>query len=162
MDENFSARIAAYLARRRCRLEKELGSGMDGAVYAVTDNSNHGRFAVKFHRSGDGFRRERDVYLRLKEHALFEICGFSIPEMLAWDETTLAIEMTIVDRPFLLDFASAFLDEVPDFTPDPYGDEEKRQRFGDRWPVVQRAIGVLRAHGIFMFDISPGNIGFRE
>jgi hypothetical protein len=157
-----SARIAAYLVRRHCGLQDRLGAGMDGTVYAVTDNSNHARFAVKFHRSADGFQRERGVYLRLKEHALFEVCGFSIPEMLSWDEAFLAIEMTIVDRPFLLDFANAWVDELPEFTPDPYGDEERRERFGDRWPIVQRAIDTLRSHGIFMLDISPGNIAFLE
>ena len=162
MDEELSARISIFLAKRQARLAKELGAGIDGVVYEVIDNRNHGRWAVKFHRSIDGFRRERDVYLRLKECGIFEVQGCSIPELLAYDERVLAIEMTIVDRPFVLDFASAWLDTVPEFTPDPYGDEERKERFGDRWLLVQRIVIELRLHGVYLFDLSPGNIAFRE
>jgi hypothetical protein len=38
--------------------------------------------------------------------------------LLGIDEEFRAIEMTIVRSPFLLDFADALLDEVPDFSED--------------------------------------------
>ncbi len=162
MDEQLTLRICGYLNRRQGRLIQELGSGVDGVVYLMSDNRNHGRSAVKFHRAADGFRRERDVYLRLKEHDVFAVQGSAIPELLAWDDEFMAIEMTVVDRPFVLDFAGAWLDEVPDFTPDPYGDDERRERFGDHWPVVERIVAELGSHGVYLFDLWPGNIAFRD
>ncbi len=78
----------------------------------------------------------------------------------------MAIEMTIVSKPYLLDFADAYLDAPPDF-PDEVLEqwhEDKREQFGDdRWERVQMALAALRGqYGIHLFDVNPGNITFGE
>jgi len=162
MDEEFDSRVATYLAQRNLRPIKQLGAGIHGVVYEVIDNSNNGRRAVKFHRMEDAYRRERNVYLRFRKLDRFEIRGCSIPEMLASDDRFMAIEMTIVDRPYVLDFGAAYLDSVPNFTPDPYEEEELKERFGDAWPRVQGIVEDLRSYGIFQLDLSPNNVAFRD
>jgi hypothetical protein len=87
-----------------------------------------------------------------------------VPQLLSIDEEFRAIEMTIVRSPFLLDFADARLDEVPDFTEDVLGqwEEDKADIFGEKWPEVTRILAALQAFGIYLLDISPRNISCPE
>ena len=75
-----------------------------------------------------------------------------------------AIEMTIVRKPFLLDFADALLDRDPDFSEDVLRqwEDEKAEIFGEKWTEVTQVIGALRGFGIHLLDINPGNIRFAE
>lgn len=70
--------------------------------------------------------------------------------------------MTIVERPFVLDFAGAYLDTRPQFPEDVWKEweAEKREQFEDRWPVVERVLEAFEELGIYLLDVSPGNIGF--
>ncbi|MBI5771838.1 MAG: hypothetical protein HZA93_28965 [Verrucomicrobia bacterium] len=110
-----------------------------------------------------GLRREKSAYLRLREIGLVEVRGFNVPQLLRCDDEYRVIEMTIVARPFVLDFAATWLDEPPDFPQDEWQESlEKREQFGERWPEVQQVLAVLRSHGLFMFDLSPTNIAFHR
>jgi hypothetical protein len=80
------------------------------------------------------------------------------------DDALLAIEMTIVEPPFVLDFASAYpVAEAPEFPPEvlEHWLAEKQEQFGALWP---RAAAVIRAlerdHGLRLTDVHPGNIRF--
>lgn len=72
--------------------------------------------------------------------------------------------MTIVKPPFLLDFASAFLDAPPDFSDEIFEEwrEEKLELFGEeRWHEVLALLATLRhRYGIYLLDVNPGNIKF--
>ena len=71
--------------------------------------------------------------------------------------------MTIVKPPFLLDFASAYLDGTAPVFPDHVMQEwlaDKQEQFGDNWPQAASVLAGLRRYGIQMTDIHPGNIGF--
>jgi hypothetical protein len=73
--------------------------------------------------------------------------------------------MTIVERPFLLDFASAHLDEPPEFTRDVLEQWElaKQEEFGSHWPRVVTLLEILKQeYGIYLLDVHPGNIAFEE
>lgn len=154
-------RADAYAEARNLTFTKELGAGVHGIVRVAKDNVNFRRSAVKFHRSEAPYRREKAAYLRLRELELREVRGFNIPLLLNWDDEFRAIEMTIVRRPFILDFAATWLHEPPDFPQDEWQEEmEKIEVFGERWVEVQRVLAVLRSYGIFMFDVSPTNIAF--
>jgi len=74
----------------------------------------------------------------------------------------LIIQMTIVSKPFLLDFAGVTLDHRPDFSEEVWREweEGKREQFGNRWPDVQKVISELETFGIYLNDVSPGNIAF--
>ncbi len=80
--------------------------------------------------------------------------------LLAGDDELFIIEMTVVSRPFVLDFAGAYLDGAPDFSPEVLADwqVEKLEQFGSRWPEVQAILAFLQGHGIVMWDVNPGNV----
>jgi hypothetical protein len=120
--------------------------------------------AVKVHEREVEYRRERDIYLRLRDHGVAQVRGCEVPQMLRYDDELFVIEMTVVARPFVLDFAGAYLDRAPDFSEEVLADwrKEKQEQFGGRWPTVQAILGTLESFGVFMEDVSPGNISFGD
>ena len=84
--------------------------------------------------------------------------------MAAFDDDLSVIEMTMVERPFVLDFAGAYLDEPPDFSEEVLADwrAEKEEQCEGRWPEVQSVLRSLEAFGVFMIDVNPGNISFGD
>jgi hypothetical protein len=141
-----------------------LGFGYHGIVFAAKHQTKGGRFALKAHVRSQEYVRERDVYLRLREHAITAIRGCHVPEMLAFDDALWVIEMTLVDRPFVLDFAGAHLDRRTDFSEEVMADwrAEKQEQFGPLWREVQAILRFLEGHGIFVEDVNPGNISFGD
>jgi hypothetical protein len=112
------------------------------------------------HADARGYQRERDCYERLTELGVSMIAGFNVPVFVRSDDEWKVIEMSIVSRPFLVDFAQAFLDELPDFPEEVW--QERREMwqeiYGGDWPLVQRALAELRAMGIHYLDVHHGNI----
>ena len=62
------------------------------------------------------------------------------------------------------DFAGAYLDARPEFPADVWADweAEKREQFDKRWPMVQRILEAFENIGIYLLDVSAGNIAFRD
>jgi hypothetical protein len=85
-----------------------------------------------------------------------------VPELIEADDLTLVIQMTTVKRPFVLDFAGAYLDGPPKFTPEiwEYWEKEKREQFENRWEIVQKVIDEFQCLGIYLTDVTPSNINF--
>jgi hypothetical protein len=157
---NLESRAAAYVIARDMRLEQELGHGKDGTVYA-TDFAT----AVKVFVRHDAFLREKACYERLRERGIDEILGHSVPLFIQADDELWTIEMSTVDRPFLLDFASAYLDYPPDFSPEilKEWEEEKQELFGENWAHVRRLLQTLEnSCDVYLFDVHPGNITFAD
>lgn len=150
-----------YERRFGVRLEDKLGFGRDGDVWS-TDQLT----AVKLFDLADSYERERDVYVMLDVLGVTELLGHSVPSLVRRDDELLAVEMTIVQPPFFLDFASAYPEyDVPDFPPDAWDDwhAEKAEHFGDRWPQVLRLREELRdLLGVVLLDANPGNVTFAE
>src|SRR2546423_13295937 len=97
-------RICEFEARRGCRLIGILGPGPGQDGFVLRSD----RFtAVKFFDRADRFGRELEVYQVLRARGIHRIAGHAVPELIGSDEVLLAIEMSIVERPFLLDFAGA-------------------------------------------------------
>lgn len=153
-----------YCKRTVLVIGQQLGAGVHGIVLEVESQSKSGRSAIKIHEREPYYRTERDVYRRLQEHGVTEIRGCAVPEMLGFDNELFVIEMTVVSRPFVLDFAGAYLDEVPDFSEEVMAEwrAEKMEQFEERWPEVQAILRDLESYGIFMIDVSPGNISFGD
>jgi hypothetical protein len=128
----------------------------------VKSQPETGVSAIKVHERQREYCRERDVYLRLREFEITEIRGCAVPEMLRSDDELWVIEMTVVTRPFVLDFAGSYLDDPPDFADEVLADwrTDKQEQFGTRWPEVQAILRFLEGYGIFMVDVNPGNISF--
>ena len=104
------------------------------------------------------------MYERLREASVIQITGFNVPKLISFDDSLRVIEMTIVKQPFVLDFAGAYLDTLPEFSEELWTEWErdKREQFGTRWPAVQQILSAFEELGIHLIDISPSNIAFRD
>lgn len=132
-------------------------------VVALESESEGGVRALKIHSSYEPYRRECEVYERLMENAVTALLGFNVPQFIACDDRLLALEMTIVPPPFVLDFAGAWLDFPPDFPEEIWQERAEKwaAEFGDDWPKAQQILAELEEMQIFMLDPSPSNIRFR-
>ncbi len=155
-------RIQEYANRHGLVVGKQLGFGVHGIVFDAANQSKTGLSAIKAHEREADYVRERDVYLRLKENDVTEIRGCNVPRLLHSDDNAWIIEMTVVSRPFVLDFAGAYLDRPLDFSEEVMADwqDSKREQFGVHWPEAQAILRVLETYGIFMEDVHPNNIAF--
>jgi hypothetical protein len=159
-------RARQYTQQHGLLLGEELGCGIHGIVFVTECHSENkpaaARSAIKVHQRQPSYCRERDVYLRLKEHGVTAIRGCHVPKLLRHDDVLWVLEMTVVSRPFVLDFAGAYLDEAPDFSEEVLADwrAEKQEQFGAHWPEVQAILRSLQSYGILVQDVNPGNISF--
>lgn len=137
---------------------RRLGFGKDGSVWASSDLT-----AIKVFASPGPYARERDVYARLESSGVRHLHGYAVPRLYEFDDGIGVIEMSIVEPPFVLDFASATLDSAPDFPEDVLTEwyAEKREQFGADWSKAAAVIRALERLGIFMLDVHPGNIRAR-
>jgi hypothetical protein len=164
MEKALIRNARAYALRHQLQLAERLGFGIHGIIFVAEDNSKVGKTAVKAHRSDEPYLRERKVYERLKEAGVSEIIGFNVPQLMDSDDELRVLEMSIVARPFVLDFAGAYLDTPPDFADEKWADweAEKRDQFEARWPKVQAVLAAMEALDIHMVDVSPSNIAFLD
>jgi hypothetical protein len=137
------------------------GVGQDGTVWRTTTHT-----AVKFFDRVDRYRRERDVYQVLTQQNVLRIAEHNIPQFILCDDELLAIEMTMVVRPFILDFAGAKLPhEIPDFDAEIIEEHHQHLQdlFGDRWTDALHVAEMFeRETGYTLLDIHPGNIAFAD
>ena len=164
MEQVLIQNARAYAAQHRLQLAERLGFGIHGIILVAGDNSKGGKTAVKAHRAAEPYFRERDAYERLREARVTELLGFHVPQLIRTDDRLLVIEMTIVTRPFVLDFAGAWLDAPPVFSDEIWAEweAEKQGQFEHRWPKVQAVLGALEDLDIHMVDVSPSNIAFLD
>lgn len=157
-------RVGEYARSRQLELAGALGFGIHGQVYRARMSGEAGEIALKVHRGSDPFRREIEVYERLREADVRQVCGFNVPQLLACEPKLLVFEMTIVQQPFVLDFAECYLDTPPEFPDDVWvlWEAEKREQFEDRWAVVQKVLGEFEDLGIYLLDVSRNNLAFRD
>ena len=151
-------RATAYANAHGIQLEDMLGSGKDGIVF-----STNVRSAVKVFSQQETFRREWTCYQRFQENGIREVLGHHVPQSIGADEDLLIVEMSIVQPPFLLDFASAYLDVPPDFSEEviEQWQHSKREEFGENWSGVMVILEVLKQDfGVYLLDVHPGNIAF--
>jgi hypothetical protein len=95
---------------------------------------------------------------------IWVVRGFNVPQLLDYDSDLLVLELTVVQQPFVLDFAEVRLDFPMEFPDDVWTHwrEEKQEQFGERWTVVERVLGEFEALDIYLLDVSPRNIAFRD
>jgi len=157
-------RIGEYAHRRQLELVGTLGFGIHGLVFRAQNARKPGEVALKVHRLKEPFDREVAVYERLRDAGINQILGFNVPQLLASDPELLVLEMTVVQQPFVLDFAESYLDSAPEFSDDVWllWEADKREQFEDRWPLVQKVLGQFEDLDIHMLDVSRNNIAFRD
>lgn len=157
-----------YAEQYGLKLGRELGAGVHGIVFSTESQPQgddlSGQSAVKAHQGEVEYCRERDIYLRLKQKKITKLKSCNVPQLIRYDDDYLIIEMTMVKRPYILDFAGAYLDKPLDFSEEVMADwyADKLEQFEKHWPEVQAILAILEAHGIFMEDVNPKNITFAD
>lgn len=136
-------------------LAQRLGYGKDGMVWATTDQT-----AVKVFMRAESYAQERDVYHRLEILGVQSVSGHAVPILLHADDHLGVLEMTIVQPPFVLDFAGARLDERPTFPPDVMEEwfMAKQEEFGADWKQARLVLYEMERLGVYLLDVHPGNI----
>jgi hypothetical protein len=151
--------VSLYLTGEK--LKSSLGNGTDGAVWSTTNN-----VALKAFHKERLYLKERNAYERLAECDVVDhIEGFSVPEMLRYDDDLLVVEMDLMEEPpYIIDFAKVRIDFPPDFSEETMADSEVRglERFGPNWSKVKDLMSALEDCGIYYLDPSPYNIVFPE
>lgn len=157
-------KAAAYAARHRLQVAERLGFGIHGTVHVAEHLGNRDLSAVKAFNSPSFYAREVAVYRRLLQARVTEVLGFHVPQFIRADDDLSVVEMTIVTRPFVLDFAACALDVRPRFPKEIWDEWEsqKRDQFGTRWRTVQAVMEAFEEWGIFLTDVSPSNIAFAD
>jgi hypothetical protein len=165
MDDETLLEIAhLYASRHALEIRESLGSGIHGIVRLLKSNNEPAERALKLHRHSDPYYREKTVYQHLHAKRVDQILGFRIPKPLRFNDEFLAIEMTIVTPPFILDFASARLNNPLQFSEEIWADWKatKQEEFGSDWPTVENILRHFNdEHRIQILDPSPKNIRFR-
>jgi hypothetical protein len=164
MNESLIPSARLYASRRELDLAEPLGSGKDGIVFVAKHKTKPADVAVKVLRWDEAYLREKQAYERLQELRVTSVAGFNVPQLIGFQDDLRVIEMTIVKRPFVLDFAGAYLDARPEFSEEIWTDweAEKREQFEARWPKVQKILDAFQELGIYLLDVSRNNIGFLE
>jgi hypothetical protein len=109
MDGSMPLNIVQYAERNQLKIARRLGFGIHGSVFSAT-YPNGAIVAIKHHTEEDPFYREFEVYCRLDELKVKEVGRFVVPRLINVDEALRILEITIVSRPFILDFGGAYLD----------------------------------------------------
>ncbi len=136
-----------------------LGGGKDGGVWQTNRMT-----ALKIHDRAESYRAERNAYMRFRDVGLIDANGFNVPELTEHDDELLALEMTIVRPPFVVDFASVVLDVDPeliedeghtiaDLVRDRFGHARVGDVLGIRDELIARA-------GAYLSDLHGHNIKF--
>jgi hypothetical protein len=154
----------AYAARHELRLVERLGYGIHGSVHVVEGKFKGRQSAIKAHRNTTFYRRELAAYELLTRAEVTEVLGFHVPQFIRADEELEVIEMTIVTRPFVLDFAGAYVWARPDFPEEVWAEweAEKQEQFGTRWAVVRSVMSAFEDLRIHLVDVSPNNVAFLD
>jgi hypothetical protein len=154
----------AYAARYHLRLAERLGFGIHGTVHVAEREGKQDQSAIKALSSADSYVRERSVYERLRDAGASEVLGFHIPQLIRADDELRVIEMTIVTRPFVLDFAGAYLDAQPQFSEEIWAEweQQKQEQFGERRRTVRGVMDAFEELDIYLADVTPNNIAFLE
>ncbi len=163
MDEELLETARAYAESRGDTIGGLLGFGIHGIVVTLEGEHEGAVRAAKIHSSRQPYERERECYERLRDSGVRKLLGFRVPQLLRSDDAFLALEMTVVAPPFVLDFAGAWLDWPPEFSDEIWEEWERKnkEQFGEDWPMAQIILGELEDLGIHMHDPSPSNICFR-
>ena len=122
--------------------------------------------AVKFFDRIHRLEREVEGYHVVRDRGIREVAGHRVPRFVEADKELLALEISIVERPFVLDFAGAKLPhEVPDFEQHVIDEhiEHLQELFGERWADAMHVAEMFcQATGFTLLDIHPGNIAFAD
>jgi|tagenome__1003787_1003787.scaffolds.fasta_scaffold20744338_1 hypothetical protein len=154
-------RAKLYANRNGTRIVStvEFGHGLEGFVWVSQRDS-----AIKIIRNRKNYADELEAYRRLQAGGVRQLCGFAIPWLLGSDDELQAIEMEIVQKPYLLDFGKVYFDGAERRAYDRRDLQLDRNRSKsfykpEDWSRVAMALHLLESRfGIYYADARPSNI----
>ncbi len=165
MPKELSKAAYQYASRYGLIVREVLGSGIHGEVQIIQGGTAPGGTALKVFYAREFYQRELEAYERLRGFKVLEIRGFAVPQLIRSANDLPALEMTVVERPYVLDFAGAYLDDnAPQFSDEVWEawEADKREKFGERWPEVKAVLAELEEYGVHLLDVNPGNVAFLD
>ena len=116
--------------------------------------------AIKVFDRIENFSREVACYTILGERDIYDVAGFTVPQLIEEDHELRVVEMSIVSAPYLLDFGKSWVGTRPDYSSEQWGEYEegRKELFGANWDLIKSAMSILRRYGIYYIDPSPNNI----
>ena len=162
-------RAAAFAATRGASiLRRGAGDGLHGSIFLASN----ARYLKVFHHRAT-FALEHAVYERFKERRVSIVHGFHVPQLLGADPRLGVLELSRVQPPFVLDFASVTIDETPEekWAEEPGRIQASRARAEDafadhtreQWAEVETLYEAFgERFGVWMLDLHPGNIAFES
>ncbi len=157
--DDIEDRLIAFAGANNLQIVRQIGFGIHGRVFMII--ARHSASVVKVFEEEDPYKRERDVYLRLQEKGVEQIVGCHVPDLLSFSDDLRVVHISLVSRPFCLDFAAAYLDALPIGFPPMESDweAEKLKEFGtEDWLKASLVLDRLKSFGIIQTDVSPTNI----
>ncbi len=114
-DHDLWARAQEYAKSKQIDLDDKgkLGYGTDGTVWMTSRDS-----ALKLFEHAKAYGNELASYRRLADAGIREIRGLAVPRLVDFDDSVMAVEMTIVQPPYVLDFGKVYLDRPPPYWSD--------------------------------------------
>jgi hypothetical protein len=153
------AKLYAHRSGTKIVSTVEFGHGMEGSVWVSRRDS-----AIKIIRHRKNYADELAAYQRLQASGVRQLCGFAVPWLLGSDDALRAIEMEIVQKPYLLDFGKVYFDgeqlRAYDLC-DLQLDRHRSKSFYDAadWSRVAMVLYALESQfGIYYADARPSNI----
>jgi hypothetical protein len=137
---------------------------MHGTAVLVVDPATLFQSVIKQHFREEPFLIELEAYHRLEEGDVHCLAGFQVPILIGYDVTNRILEMTVVQQPYVLDFAQCRFDFPPDFSEDVVAHEALRRQevFGPDLIRVEAVVQALEDLGIFHLDVSTGNFSIHQ
>ncbi|HTQ37925.1 MAG TPA: hypothetical protein VMJ32_02795 [Pirellulales bacterium] len=143
----------------RLDLQTPLGHGTDGSVWKSSRKT-----AVKALFHSLNYTKERICYQRFADAGITKLLNFSVPQLVGFNDELQVVEMKLVNAPFILDFAKAYIDQPPEFSAEVWRDWEQQgqELFESRWSEVKKLLSSLKQFGIHYLDAKLGNIMFED
>lgn len=163
IEEELEKRARLYCDTKGMRLVVNpiLGFGSDGRVWRTSAGT-----AVKAFEMAKCYTQEQECYRRLSGARVVEIDGLAVPAMEGFDDKLMVVEMSIVQKPYLLDFGKVHLDKPPPYYKDANVMSDLTSRieddFGDQAFRIYGVLSTLTSFGIWYTDPSCRNICLEE
>jgi len=102
------------------------------------------------------------VYRRLAEHEVNRVGDFQVPELRSFHEGLLALEISVVFPPFLIDFGkSRLLEDWEDADTAEFEAKFEREFSSQQAAIASAVFSQLkRKYGVLHLDMSPYNLNF--
>jgi hypothetical protein len=114
------AKARKYAASQKIALRRRLGEGNDGVVWETNRKT-----AVKVFQYQKNYRMEFQAYQRLAARRITKIRQFAVPRFIRADDELMAIEMSIVSPPCVIDFGKSYLDVEPDHSAETWAEHHE-------------------------------------